>query len=184
MNDKFDIISMVDDDINRIKNILKDYENDKLKMEKIFNDIFFKYINKIENISTDLSVVSPYSDDIEIISIYRNNIKKLLENLELFKGNGYSNENLFDFYIQSEELDEIDITAKFSDIIADIGLMNDIPISEKEEISRKLKEIEEICNMNETRKKKWEKLRPYVLWVSGKEYNIAIKIIPLFLKFR
>ena len=53
-----------------------------------------------------------------------------------------------------------------------------------EEIMEKLAMIEEICSLPLTRKKKWDKLREYIVWISGKDVKIAMKLLPLFLKIR
>lgn len=109
----------------------------------------------------------------------------IIKRLEMFRGNGYSNEGLLDFYIQSEEnFDILDSKTKISDIIIEIGLMDNITIREKEEIAKKLGEIEYISALTETKARRWELLRPYVLWLSGKDYNVAVKILPLFLRLR
>ncbi len=185
MSKDFNIVESVDEDIRKAKMILGEYSHDKDKMEKLFNHILFRYIDKIQNIADDLAVISPYSGNIEATSIYMENVQKLVKRLEMFKGNGYSNEGLFEFYLRSENIeDKIDNTESISDIIIDIGMMENITIREKEEISTKLGEIEQILAITETKSQKWERLRPYVVWISGKDYSVAIKILPLFLRFR
>ena len=63
-----------------------------------------------------------------------------------------------------------------------IGMMEEISSIEKEEVIEKLGEIEEICSLPLTRKRKWDKLRQYIVWISGKDVKIALKVLPLFLK--
>ncbi len=62
--------------------------------------------------------------------------------------------------------------------------MNELSSTEKEEIIQKLEEIEEICNLPITRKRQWDKLRQYVVWLSGKDVKVAMKLLPLFLKIQ
>ena len=50
---------------------------------------------------------------------------------------------------------------------------------EKEEISQKLDEIETVCTSAAETTEKWNRLRPYVVWLSGKSLNIASYILPL-----
>ncbi len=179
------IVGMVNEDIDTSRSILRDYSHDKETMEKLFNYLLFKYIEVVKNIADGLAVISPYSNTVEMTSIYRENVEKIIKRLEMFKGNGYSNRGLLEYYIECEnQNNNIDSTASISDIIIDIGMMDNIPIFEKEEIIRKLQEIDEISSRLETKSKKWELLRPYVLWLSGKDYGVAIKILPLFLRLR
>lgn len=179
------IINSVDEDIEYGNKMFKEYSHDREKMEKLFNYLLFKYIDKIQNIADGLAVISSYGDNLERTSIYKQNIHMIIKRLEMFRSNGYSNEGLLDFYIQSEEnFDILDSKTKISDIIIEIGLMDNITIREKEEIAKKLGEIEYILALTETKARRWELLRPYVLWLSGKDYNVAVKILPLFLRLR
>ena len=57
-----------------------------------------------------------------------------------------------------------------------------MPAREKEEIMMKLDEMEEICAQVVPRSKKWESLREYLIWVSGKEADVAMEILPLFFR--
>ena len=50
---------------------------------------------------------------------------------------------------------------------------------EKEEISSKLDEIETVCTSEMEPTEKWNKLRPYVMWLSGKSLAVASRILPL-----
>ena len=52
---------------------------------------------------------------------------------------------------------------------------------EKDEINSKIDEIEEICMSVDTKRGKWNRLRPYVVWTAGKSADIALMIMPLFL---
>ena len=60
--------------------------------------------------------------------------------------------------------------------------MQDVTKEEKEEIIGKIDEIESITNSVNTKKNKWYALRPYLMWVSGKEADIAMLVLPLIMK--
>ncbi|HIT73414.1 MAG TPA: hypothetical protein IAD10_07120, partial [Candidatus Fimicola cottocaccae] len=48
MDNDFNIVESVDKDIRKAKMILGEYSHDKDKMEKLFNHILFRYIDKIQ----------------------------------------------------------------------------------------------------------------------------------------
>ena len=60
--------------------------------------------------------------------------------------------------------------------------MSDISPNEREEIIMKIDDIESIVSSVTTKKNKWYALRPYIVWASGKEVNIAMLILPLIMK--
>ena len=103
--------------------------------------------------------------------------------MKLFQQNNYSNDGLFDLYLEQERAKDTIITEMdFTEVRLSIGMMEEISSIEKEEVIEKLGEIEEICSLPLTRKRKWDKLRQYIVWISGKDVKIALKVLPLFLK--
>ena len=61
------------------------------------------------------------------------------------------------------------------------NIKKDESLSEEEikEILEKIDEIEEVSKLDETRNKKWFKLRNLMNWLGTKGVNIAINILPL-----
>lgn len=105
--------------------------------------------------------------------------------MKLFQQNHYSNDGLLDLYLKQEKEKDVIVTEMdFTAVRLSIGMMEGISSIEKEEVIEKLGEIEEICSLPLTRKKKWDKLRQYVVWISGKDVKIAMKLLPLFLKIQ
>ena len=97
---------------------------------------------------------------------------------EAFRDNGYKNEGLHkeknrDFNIIVYDRDEFD-EARLC-----IERCERISREEKEEVSDRLDQIEEICTSSDNPTVKWEKLRPHVMWLSGKKLVIASRILPL-----
>ena len=80
-----------------------------------------------------------------------------------------------------KEQKDIDYSADFTSVRISLGMAN-LPAREKEEIMMKLDEMEEICAQVVPRSKKWESLREYLIWVSGKEADVAMEILPLFFR--
>ena len=131
-------------------------------------------------IDEDLCVIQNREDSADMAAVYRKNISRLMERMEAFRENGYSNEGLMEYYIRKEQK-EINFFADFTTVRIALG-MEQIPLLEKEEIMEKLDEMEEICAQVVPRSKKWESLREYLIWLSGKDVNIAMQILPLFFR--
>ena len=176
-----DIKQMVDKDILYYDDIKEEFSHDRDKMCKLFNDILFRYINLIDGIDDGLIVISAYEENVQMTNIYRENVEKLVSRLKVFKDNNYTNDGLMEFYFNADKCPVVS-SDEFLHLRADIGFMSDISESEKEEIQKKIGEIEKICSETATRTQRWNALRPYVVWISGKSVRIALKVLPIFLK--
>ncbi len=183
MAESKDIKAMVDEDITHCETVWKESSYDKERLEELFQTMLFRYIDMIQDFAEGMRVVSAYETNAKLAENYRENIKILLERLYAFQENGYSNEGLGE-YSNSDIEDVIPINLSFTQIRMELGMMKDICETERQEINEKLDEMEAICAMPVSMKKKWEKLRGYVVWISGKRAEIAMKLLPLFLKIR
>lgn len=185
MGEKEELKKMVDQDISYCKEAWEEYSHDREVMETIFNKILFQYLDKIQGLAENLQVVSSYEDKTEMADTYRNNVSFLISRLEAFRENGYQNEGLAEYYLNREkEVLDFDqcLEMTFNQARRDIENMKQINKNEKNEIIDKIDAIEEIMVQKITRREKWERLRPYVFWLSGKELEVAFEILPLILK--
>ena len=165
---------MIQKDFEQYNIVWTQFYNDKDAMEALFLMLISHYIDKINGFAEDIEVLSAYQKIEQQVEICRKNISLLIERMKLFQQNHYSN----------DEKDVIIIEMDFTAVRLSIGIMEGISSIEKEEVIEKLGEIEEICSLPLTRKKKWDKLRQYVVWISGKDVKIAMKLLPLFLKIQ
>lgn len=185
MYDNFDIKQMVDDDILYCKEFWKNYSHDKDKMEELFNHMLFKYIDKIEYIAKDLNVISNYEHSGEIASIYRTNMRIIIDRLENFRDNHYSNDGLREYYLNMDSSASNwgnRLNVSFNEVRLSILQMKEISVYEKDSIIDKIDTIEDIIMQKRTKKERWDMLRPHIFWLSGKDVNVGMKILPLFLK--
>lgn len=186
MNEENNIKDMVDNDIVYFNEIWDKYSHDVDKMEELFNKILFKYISIVEGIDCGLKVISTYEESNKKAETFRANITLLMKRIIAFKSNKYRNEGLYEYYLKSDASNGMSadkyFTMGFNEARHSIENDSSITSREKEEIIDKIDEIEEICRMAITKNAKWEHLRPYVFWLSGKDLNVAKILIPLFLK--
>ena len=172
MESKRELEKRIDKDLNYCKDQYKKYPYDAAVLEVIFNKLLFGYID----LSNALNVVSTASDTEPL----RDSVKLLMERIEAFRQCGCSNDALRDKLFNPKE-DPFETRMKFCaarEAVLETESLND---KEKDEINSKIDEIEEICMSVDTKRGKWNRLRPYVVWTAGKSADIALMIMPLFL---
>lgn len=176
---------MIEEDLEQCEIVWTQFYDNKETMESLFLMLISHYIDRINGFAENIEVLNGWEKVSQQIEICRRNILLLIERIKLFQQNGYSNEGLLDLYLKQErEKEIITIETDFSAVHLSISMMNELSSTEKEEIIQKLEEIEEICSLPITRKRQWDKLRQYVVWISGKDVRVAMKLLPLFLKIQ
>lgn len=172
--------TMIETDLQQCYDIWENYAHDNERLGALFQTLLQHYEDKIDGFDQYLYVIQNRDNSEEMAEVYRRNILRLVERLQAFGENGYTNEGLMEYYIQKEER-EIDHKADFTSVRITLGMSN-LPFLEKEEIMEKLNEMEEICAKVVPKSKKWEALRQYLIWLSGKDADTAMQILPLFFR--
>ncbi|MGE4214495.1 MAG: hypothetical protein AB7E42_06935 [Anaerotignaceae bacterium] len=176
-----DLNAVVDEDILYCKSVWSKYSHDAQQMESLFNTMLFKYVNVIEGFADGMEVISGYEEKAKIAEALRNNVDLIIKRLEIFKTLGYKCQSLREYYL-SEDVSGCAVNVGFNEARRFFSETAKIGIVEKKEITDKIDEIEEICISIDTKKAKWDKLRPYVIWASGKDVEIAMLILSLIQK--
>lgn len=176
-----DFCRKLDEDIDRSLETWDAYSYDEEKMSVLFRYLMGTYGALIEGFCDELRVIQPYEKTALQAEAYRENVKKMLERLEGFRQNGYKNEGLLEYYLSQEQKD-ISMEVDFTQLRLEIGFMESLSRHEKDEIIEKLGEMEEICSQVLLKRQKWDQLRRYLVWLSGKDVDIALKILPIFFK--
>ena len=127
----------------------------------------------VEGFSKGLQVVNEYDDELSDIQTYVSNIKIMKERLEDYFANKC--EGLSKSYVKDPEV----IEELFEGAVYDINALDSISDASKRDILIKLEEIKKICLSENTLDEKWAKLRPYIMWLSGKDVKSALIILPL-----
>ncbi len=179
MDNDFTLIEQVNDDIKTLKTVLKKYPFDLEVMEKLFYNMITLYIDKINYISDGFKLVSSFESSAQKTEVYRSNLEILLKRLESFKDNGYTNENLEYYYLNKEKSIESNSFELLNEARRYFTECENLSPSEKGECIYYVDKIEEIFIMPITKKEKWELLRPVVYWLSGRDYESAVKIIEI-----
>lgn len=179
--DKIDFSRKVDEDIDRSRKTWDAYSYDAEKMSVLFLYLISEYKNEIDGFCVGLKVIQPYEHTALQAEAYRDNVRKMMDRLEGFRQNGYQNEGLLEFYLKQEQ-NEVSMDVNFTQLRLEFGFMDHISKHEKDEIIEKLEEMEEICSQVMFKRQKWELMRKYLVWLSGKDVDIALKILPVFFK--
>ena len=180
MTEEKDIRTMVDEDIAHAEAVWDASSYDSEAMEALFGLLMEHYKEEIDGFVKGLRVIQTYEGSADMAEVYRENVKVMMERLKGFRENGYSNEGLMEYYMMLDR-QELDYEADFTSVRLDLGLM-EISRSEREDIIRHLDEMEEICSQVMTKKEKWEALREHLVWLSGKDVAVAMKLLPLFFR--
>lgn len=175
---EYELKRMVNNDIEYCKKEWDNYSFDWERMGRLFDKMIHKYINVIDGFDKDLKVISAYEKKNNSGDTYRDNLRLIISRLEAFRDNGYKNDGLLKENIRGFNIRPYDRT-EFDSVRLTMDRCEKIGKKEKEEISRKLDEIETVCTSAAEPTEKWNRLRPYVVWLSGKSLNIASYILPL-----
>ena len=177
---EYEIKRMVNNDIEYCKHEWDEYSFDVEKMAVLFDKMMFRYEKIIKNFDEDMKVVLAYKTDSDAGDVYRHNVKLIIKKLEEFRDNGYKNDGL-----GAENNPEHDILPydanEFDSARLFLEQSEQLSESQKSEAIQKIEEIEEICMSDNKPSYKWEQLKPYVVWLTGKNLIIASHIMPLFM---
>lgn len=176
-----ELIQKIDNDILKSQALLSQYSYDIDQMSKLFNYLMSNYKNIIDDFCTNLRITQPFDSAVDQANVYNSNVSLLINRLIGFRENKYKNAGLMEYYMK-QEYEKISIDVNFNDLRMEIGMMEKISPFEKQEIIEKINEMEEICSKVAFKKEKWELLRQYMVWLSGKHVDVVMKMLPIFLK--
>ena len=86
-----------------------------------------------------------------------------------------------EYYIRRER-QELNMDADFTTVRLEIGMMDCLHKLERDEIIAHIDAMEEVCAQVVPKREKWESLREHLVWLSGKNVTVAMKILPLFFR--
>ena len=181
MKEEKDIDIVVDEDIAYTEAVWDASSYDSDAMEGLFYRLMEHYGDQIDGFMKGLSVIQSDEDTADLAEVYRENVKIMLERLKGFRENGCSNEGLMEYYM-AKDRQELDFEADFTAVRLDLGMMEGLSRAEREDIIGHLDEMESICARVMTKKEKWEEMRKHLVWLSGKDVTVAMKLLPLFFR--
>lgn len=177
---EYELKRMVNKDIDYCKKEWEDYSFDWERMRDLFDKMIYQYSDIIDSFNKGMNVISPYEKENKSGDTYRDNVRLIINRLERFRDNGFKNDGLNEEMNPEHDLLYYD-KSEFD--AARLFFERSLQLSEaqKVEAAQKLDEIEAICSSDLQPTEKWDHLRPYVMWLTGKNLIIVSHIWPLMM---
>ena len=135
MTEEKEVQQMIEEDFAQYEIVWTQFYNDKETMEALFLMLINHYIDKVNGFAEGIEVLSAYQTIEQQVETCRKNISLLIERMKLFQQNNYSNDGLFDLYLEQERAKDTIITEMdFTAVRLSIGMMEEISSIEKEEV--------------------------------------------------
>lgn len=77
---------------------------------------------------------------------------------------------------------EVNVSVSFEDVRKQIEDMTSLTNEQTQEALSKVSEIESVVNGTGSKKSKWEKVKPILIWLADKSFDVAMTILPLLIK--
>lgn len=168
-------------DLIRCKQALKNDAFDVEKMESLFSEMLVRYGEVIAGFDEGMEVISTYENQAATAFALGKNMALIVERLAIIQKEGYRPDGLSQFYlndgVEGKQYDYSFLEVR--KLIAEDGSWNEF---EKNELLDTIDEIETICRDVDTKKNKWDRLRPYVVWCAGKDVKAAMLLLSLIQK--
>ena len=79
---------------------------------------------------------------------------------------------------------EINISISFEEVRKQVKDMTSLTDDQTKEILDKISEIEEAYKQDGNKKSKWEKVKPVLVWLADKSFDVGMALLPLLLKIK
>lgn len=76
----------------------------------------------------------------------------------------------------------VNVNVTFEQVRKEVEEMTSLTNKDTEEILKKISEIEEVVKSKDSKKSKWEKVKPVLTWLADKSCDVGIALLPLLLK--
>lgn len=186
-----DFTRMVDQDIMKCELFEKEihsYQEKKL----LFLELISKYSAHIAGFGDGLegyqaashTFLTHYQEEGE----FEHNILAIKFKLIAFKNNGYRNSKNIDdnpnFTVNNTLTanQTQTVTISFEDVKRLVKDMTGLSEGETDETLSKIDEIKSIVEQNESKKTKWQKIKPILIWLADKSVDVGCALLPLILK--
>lgn len=121
------------------------------------------------------------------------NTKALRENLSMMKPkleaflHGWNMSNRSTGFDSSHDVNvtvnnTVNISITFEEARKQVEDMSSLTDEQTHEVLERIDEIERVFNTDSSKKSKWEKIKPILVWLADKSYDLGKTILPLLLK--
>lgn len=78
----------------------------------------------------------------------------------------------------------VNISISFEEARKQVEDMSSLTDEQTQEVLERIDEIERVINTDASKKSKWEKIKPVLIWLADKSYDLGKTILPLLLKIQ
>lgn len=78
----------------------------------------------------------------------------------------------------------VNITVTFEQVRSQVKDMTSLTEEQTAEVLEKITEIESVISSTESKKRKWQQVRPVLVWLADKSFDIGMALLPLLLKLK
>lgn len=78
----------------------------------------------------------------------------------------------------------IGVNITFEEVRSQVEEMSSLTDEQTQEILEKINEIEETVKSTDSKKSKWEKVKPVLKWLADKSYDVGMTLLPLVLNIQ
>lgn len=78
----------------------------------------------------------------------------------------------------------VSLNITFEQARSEVKEMSSLTDEQTQEVLKRIDEIERVLNTDTSKKTKWEKIKPVLIWLADKSYDLGKTILPLLLKIQ
>lgn len=76
----------------------------------------------------------------------------------------------------------VNVNVTFEQVRKEVEKMTSLTNEQTQDVLDKISEIEEVVKCKDSKKSKWEKVKPVLMWLADKSCDVGIALLPLLLK--
>ena len=168
----------VSTDLIRCKQALKKDAFDVEKMESLFSEMLQRYGEEIEGFDEGMEVITTYENQAATAFALGKNMTLIVERLSIIRKEGYRTDGLVRHALK-DGVEGASYQYTFPEVRKIISEDETRSVFERNDLMDRIDQIETICRSLESKKHKWDQLRPYVVWLEGKDVKTAMLLLPL-----
>ena len=180
-----EFIAMVKEDIQSIADAYKLSASARLKLHRKLDGRYqacikdwYKGLWGTDSKSAQMYYTSIQDSDTEI----KENLEMMKAKLEIFLFQMNVIETPGTPSTQVNVTTNVNVNITFEQVRAKIEDMTSLTAEQTAEALKKVSEIESVVNGNGGKKSKWEKIKPILVWLADKSFDVAMTILPLLLQ--
>ena len=181
-------LNMVQSDICRIEEVvcLQDYS----KQWELFRELDGRYQACVREWYRGMWQATADAQKL-YFNVLKEHPNQVIDNLRLIK----SKLETFQFQMNAVETPDapsthvnvttnVNVNITFEQVREKIEDMTSLTDEQTKEALDKVSEIESVVNGEGSKKSKWEKIKPVLVWLADKSFDLAMTILPLLLKMQ